>query len=82
MRTKTLKDIEDIIELSLTAKHSKSYPCSLVLNEDGEKFRAYEVSIANRDLLFFTDKGTLNYLVDSFGDQTSIELFNMERDDD
>jgi hypothetical protein len=63
-----------------TQKGSRTLECDLTLTVDGEKFRAYEVSVARCDLLFFTDKGTLNYLVDMYDDHLGIELYNIERD--
>lgn len=82
-----MKDLKYYAEKSLTAKNSRALECDLTLEVDGEKFRAYEVSIANCDLLFFCDKGTANYLVDTIEDRISgktrvlgIELFNWERE--
>lgn len=76
-----MKDLRYYAELSLKNKPSKSIECDLTLDVDGEKFRAYEVSIANQDLLFLTEKGTLNYLVDDYGNgKIMVELFNIERD--
>ena len=72
---KILRDINEIIEMSLShSGENEYYKCSLKIN--GHK--AHEVSICNRDLLFFTDKGTLNYLVDSYGDRSYIDLVNEE----
>ena len=72
---KILRSIDEVIEISLThSVENEYYDCEIDIN--GHK--AHEVSICNRDLLFFTDKGTLNYLVDSYGSRHSIELFNNE----
>ena len=75
-----MRDLKYYAQKSLTAKKSRSLECDVTLEADGEKFHAYEVSIANQDLLFFTDKGTLNYLVDNYGGDARAELFNVERD--
>lgn len=75
-----MKDLKYYAQKSLTAKKSRSLECNLTLEVDGEKFRAYEVSIANQDLLFFTEKGTLNYVVDNYNGDARPELFNMVRD--
>lgn len=76
-----MKDLRYYAEKSIKAKSNKSVPCNLTLEVDGEEFKAYEVSISNQDLLFFTEKGTLNYLVDNYGNgKIMVELFNIERD--
>ena len=75
-----MKDLKYYAEMSIGLNHSTSIECNLCLDVDGEKFHAYEVSVANRDLLFFCDKGTLNYLVDTYGDRIVIELFAVEKD--
>lgn len=65
---KTFKDIGELIEKAKKFKgENKYYPCEINLHEDNEDFKAYEVSICNRDLLFFTDKGTVNYTIDTVG---------------
>ena len=74
---KVLRDINEIIEMSLYhSGENEYYKCNLKI----EGHRAYEVSICNRDLLFFTDKGTLNYVVDTYGSRHSIDLVNEEID--
>lgn len=74
-----MKDLNYYAGKAIYAKKSEALECNITLIVDGEKFHAYEVSIASRDLLFFCDKGTLNYLVDTYGDRIAIELFNVER---
>lgn len=70
---RVLKNIDEIIEMSLFHDGENDYyKCNLKINGH----RAHEVSICNRDLLFFTDKGALNYLVDSYGNRNYIELVN------
>ena len=74
---RALRDINEIIEMSLFhSGENEYYKCSLKINGH----RAHEVSICNRDLLFFTDKGTLNYVVDTYGSRHTIDLVNEEID--
>lgn len=73
--------LETIIKRSLNKNINTEYHCcNIDLKEEGETFKAHEVSIAYRDLLFYCDKGVLNYDVNTFGDKTSLLLFNLERD--
>lgn len=75
------KDLMYYAKNSLTAKSSKSVECDIMLEVDGEEFKAYEVSIANQDLLFYCDKGTANYVVDNYGNgKITVELFDWEKD--
>lgn len=75
-----MKDLKYYAAMSIGSKGTKAIECDLTLEVDGEEFHAYEVSVSNRDLLFFCDKGTANYLVDTYGEKIVIELFNWERD--
>lgn len=75
-----MKDLNYYAQKSLTATKSRTLECNLTLGVDGEKFHAYEVSVASQDLLFFCDKGTVNYLVDNYNGKLVIELFNWEKD--
>jgi hypothetical protein len=75
-----MKDLKYYAEKSLNANETRSFDCfGLILEVDGEKFNAYEVSVTHCDLLFFTDKGSLNYVVDNYGGRAVVELFNVDR---
>ena len=43
---------------------------------ENKPWRAYEASIAHRDILLLCDKGTATFLVDTYGDRNTIELFD------
>jgi hypothetical protein len=73
--------LETIIKRSMNKSINTEYHCcDIELREENESFKAYEVAISYRDLLFYCDKGILNYDVNTFGDKTSLMLFNIERD--
>ena len=75
-------DFDDFIELSHEWTEENGYlDCNIEIEIDGQVFKAHEVSICYHDLLFFTDKGTLNYVVDSYGDRLVAELFNWDLDE-
>jgi hypothetical protein len=77
MKNLTLKELG---QLSLTATSSKPKAIDIELEVDGEIWTAYEVYIAKQDLLFFTDKGTVTYLVDNYGGEAVITIHDWERD--
>ena len=75
------RSFEELVELSVKHKGQNKYsPCDLSLEVDGKTYNAYEVSICNRDLLFFSDKGTLNYVIDSYGDRHVAELYQLDEE--
>lgn len=75
---KNLK-LDQIIEKAIKHKgENKYYPTNIELKEEGTKYKCYEVSICHRDLLFFADKGTLNYVIDSYGDRNVLELYSID----
>lgn len=77
MRTLTFKDL---VEKAVKANKSTEVSCNLKLSVDGETWVAYSVSIANRDLLFFCEQGTATYLIDSYGDRHTAELFDWNKE--
>lgn len=71
----------DLINLSLDHDgDSIELDCSLTLHVDGIDFHAYTVSLANRDLLFYCNEGTVTYMIDLYGDTARSELFDWTLD--
>ncbi len=56
--------------------------CEIELFENGITFHAYTVSVAHRDLFFYCNEGTLNYVVDVYSGIGSAVLHNMELDEE
>jgi len=73
-----ITDINDLIELSLTADESLSVEVDFSVFVDDKEYIVYDCSVANRDIMLYTEQGCLTYLVDSYGDEHTIELFNIE----
>lgn len=69
-----------LIEYSLTATKAKCFKVSLKFEVEGKTWNAYEVTVSNRDILFFCKQGTVTYLVDSYGTRNVAELFDWEED--
>lgn len=71
----------DLKELAVNHnEESIEVDCNIDLKVDDVEYNAYSVSISYRDLLFYTDKGTIQYLVDSYGDRHTAVLHNWDRD--
>jgi len=78
---KTLKCIKEIIQIAIDRDGENEYfECEIELKEEGKTFKAHEVSICKRDLVFFTDKGALNYDVNTIGSNDSLLLVYMDED--
>lgn len=74
-------DFKDLIELSVNHdEESIEVDCSINLEVDGIEYKAYGVSLAYRDLLFYTDKGTIQYLIDSYSDNHTAVLYDYDLD--
>lgn len=72
-------DLKDLIELAVNHdEESIEVDCSINLDIDDVEYNAYSVSVSNRDLLFYTEKGTIQYLVDSYGDRHTAVLHDWD----
>lgn len=80
--------IKTMLELIQRAKvksmaadnESNELDCDITLSVNGEYWRAYSVSVSYRDLLFYTDQGTVTYLIDSYPHGDYAVLHDWERD--
>ena len=59
---------------------SHELDCAITLSVNGEYWKAYSVSVSYRDLLFYTDQGTVTYLIDSYPHGDYAVLHDWERD--
>lgn len=60
--------------------NSHELDCDITLSVNGEYWKAYSVSVSYRDLLFYTDQGTVTYLIDSYSHGDYAVLHDWERD--
>ena len=80
--------IKTMLELIQKAKvksmagdnESHELDCNITLSVNGEYWKAYAVSVSYRDLLFYTDQGTVTYLIDSYGYGDYAVLHDYEMD--
>lgn len=78
-------EMKDLIQRtkvkSMVADHdSNELDCNITLSVNGEYWKAYSVSVSYRDLLFFTNQGTVTYLIDSYPHGDYAVLHDYERD--
>lgn len=67
-----------LINHAVSNKPQKSFNVSLELSVNGQTWKAYGAEVSHRDILFYCDKGTVTFLVDSYGDRHVTELFDYE----
>ncbi len=80
--------IKTMLELIQRAKvksmagdnESHELDCNITLSVNGEYWKAYSVSVSHRDLLFYTDQGTVTYLIDSYPHGDYAVLHDYERE--
>lgn len=73
--------LTDLVDLAIN--HDSTYvDCSFQVTTPAGIFHAYHASIVHRDILLYTDKGTVTYLVDSYGDKHTCELYDWGLDSD
>lgn len=77
------KQITTMLTLIQKAKNhnaeSEELDCDITLSVNGEYWKAYSVSVSYRDLLFYTNQGTVTYLIDSYHHGDYAVLHDYER---
>ena len=70
--------LSDAIEFSTRVfGEPAEYSCDIMLED---KYKAHTVAICNRDLLFYCDDATLNYVVDTIGFNDYAELISIDKE--
>lgn len=80
-KLKTFRDCVDLAAMYPKNKENSYHDISIKIIEDGVTYDCYDVSVCRQDLLFFSDKGTLNYIVDIYGDRAIAELYSIDGDE-
>ena len=74
--------LNECINKSLKTKSSREHDCDITLHIDGVPYVTYTVSIANRDIMFYTDTAVITYDVDTYGDRSVAVLRDLKKDDE
>jgi hypothetical protein len=72
-------ELKDPVNAALSDAHAV-IDCDFKIQVEGEVCDVYEASVSYRDILLLTDKGTVTYFVDSYGDRHVVELFDWDFD--
>jgi hypothetical protein len=75
-----IKSLDQAVKKSLKAKNSKEYNSEFTIQVEGMAWNCYAVSISYRDVLCYCDKGTATFLVDTYGNKHTVELFDWNED--
>lgn len=79
----TNPSFNDLIELSTNhTGDSIEVDCSFHIDTNHGVFFIYSASLSYRDIILYSEKGTLTFLVDTYGDITHVELFDWSLDSD
>ncbi len=70
---------DKLIEHAVNGKSQKSFNVTLEITVDNETWTTYGAEVSHRDILFFCKEGTATFLVDTYGDKNTTELFDWER---
>ena len=71
----------DLVKMSIFTDETTEVECKITLHVSGESRIAYACSVSYRDLMFYTDQGTVTYLVDVYGDRITWEIHDWECED-
>ena len=83
IENKTFQTFKEVVAFNTTCrKNAKTFDCNFNIEAEEKTFKAHSVSICNRDLLFFTDRGTLNFVVDTIGFNNYAELISIDCDEE
>lgn len=72
--------MRDLVEASIMGPFGQ-FEYDLPIEIEGHICQVYEVSIAYRDILLFTDHGTATFLVDTYGSRHTFELYDTDFSD-
>ena len=75
-----MTDFKALVELATETDTQTNVPCDIKVDIEGEQWTAYEASVSYRDILLFTDKGTVTLLVDSYSGRHVAEVFDWNRE--
>lgn len=68
-----------LIETAIKTNKQKSFNVSLEFEVDGETWQSYGAEVSNREISFYCKQGHAIFLVDSYGDKNTVELFDWEK---
>lgn len=77
---KTITKLIQAVDLSVDGKTSGERKAKFNIEVEKETWKCYEVSISHRDILCYCDKGVATFVVDTYGDLNTHELFDWEKE--
>lgn len=68
-----------LMDHAINGTKQRSFNVSLEITVEGETWHAYGAEVSHRDILLFCKEWTATFVVDSYGDRHTRELFDWER---
>ena len=73
-------EFNTLIDTSVNSSEQREFDVNLSITVEGETWKAYTAYVSHRDILLSCDKGTATYVVDSYGDRHTAELFDWNKE--
>lgn len=77
-----VKNLSECVLKSLKAKNTRELNAKFSVEVEGRQWSCYTVAISNREFTLYCNEGTATFLVDSYGDKNTCELFDWQRDNE
>lgn len=72
-------EFETLIDTAVNSSEQREFDVNLSITVEGETWKAYTAYVSHRDILLLCDKGTATFVVDSYGDRHTAELFDCNK---
>lgn len=70
---------DKLVDHAVNGTKQRSFNVSLKIEVDGKTWNAYGAEVCCREIMFFCKEGIATFVVDSYGDRHTTELFNWEK---
>lgn len=75
-----LKNLNECKEKSLKIKNSGEFDAKFRVEINGENWNCYTVAMSHREFTLYCTQGTATFVVDIYGDKSTCELFDWDKD--
>lgn len=70
---------DKLINHAVNSETQRSFNVSLEITVGEETWSTYGADVSHREILFFCKEGTVSYVVDTYGDRHTVELFDWDK---
>lgn len=73
---------EKLIAHAVSGKPQRSFNVRMTITVKDQTWSAYGAEVSHRDIMFFCKQGTATFVIDTYGDRHTTELFDWERENE